>query len=135
MDLAARSSFLLCIMVTLRANLVRYMASSTAASPPPTTYTSKSSKKAASQVAQKEMPLPTNCSSFLQPMGRGCAPVAMMTVLASYSPLVPTSFLVLPEKSTDFMVSLTLSQPNFLACSVILAMRLGPDSPSSCWPG
>ena len=52
MDFAARSSFLLWMIVTFLANLVRYIASSTAESPPPTTYTSKSSKKFASQVAQ-----------------------------------------------------------------------------------
>ncbi len=51
-DFAARSSFLLWMIVTFLANFVRYIASSTAESPPPTTYTSKSSKKFASQVAQ-----------------------------------------------------------------------------------
>ena len=135
MLLAARSSLRRWIMVTLRANLDRYMASSTAESPPPTTYTSKSSKKEASQVAQKEMPLPTNLPSFLQPMGLGKAPVARMTVLARYSPLLPTSFFTSPCSSTLLITSEQRSAPNFLACSVIRAIRLGPLSPSTIWPG
>ena len=86
-------------------------------------------------MAQKEMPLPMNLASFSQPMGLGKAPVATMTALALYSFLALLRTFTSPSSSTLMMVSLARSAPNFLACSVIRAMRLGPLSPSTCWPG
>ena len=130
-DLAARSSSLRWINVTLRAKPVRYIASSTAESPPPTTYTSKSSKKLASHVAQKDTPLPTNSASFLHPIGFGVAPVAIITTRPSYSPLAVITFLTGPSNCTSLIVSDTLSAPNLAACSVILAIKDGPLSPST----
>jgi hypothetical protein len=75
-DFAARSSLRRWITVTLRANFVRYMASSTAASPPPTTYTSKVFKKRrvarrAEADALADELRPRSCSRS----GRGNAPV------------------------------------------------------------
>jgi hypothetical protein len=50
-------------MVTLRANRVRKVASSTAESPQPITVMSWSRKKNPSQVAHHEMPCPDSSSS------------------------------------------------------------------------
>ena len=64
-------------------------------------------------------------------MGRGNAPVAMMTHLASYSPFTPMSFFTGPVSWTSLIMSLTRSTPKCSHCFVIRAIRLGPLSPST----
>ena len=62
----ARSSSRRWTRVTVRANLVRKMASSMAESPPPTTAMSWSRKKKPSQVAQVDRPWPSSAASSVE---------------------------------------------------------------------
>ena len=130
-DLAALSSSLLWIIVTLLPNLVKYIASSTAVSPPPTTYISKSSKKDPSQVAQYETPFPINSFSPGQPIGLDDAPVATITAFDLYTSFLPFNCFIDPCKSTDSISSYTNSAPKCFAWLYILSINVGPDSPST----
>ena len=68
------------LTMTLLANFVRNIPSSMAASPEPMTMTVFPVFAAASQVAQKEMPLSyKNLSSPGAPVSLGLPPLAMMT--------------------------------------------------------
>ena len=78
----ARSSSRRWMIVTVSANLVRNVASSTAESPPPTTAMSWPRKKNPSQVAQVEKPWPIRRSSAGSPSIRDCAPVETITLRA-----------------------------------------------------
>ena len=71
-----------CTSVTLRANRVRKVASSSAVSPPPTTTMSWSRKKKPSQVAHHETPRPDSRSSPGTPSVRYADPIASTTVRA-----------------------------------------------------
>src|SRR5208337_2491011 len=75
------------IKVTLLANRVRNVASSTAESPPPTTAISFPRYRAPSQVAQVLTPLPRYGPSM--PSHRADAPVATIRALAVQSRSVP----------------------------------------------
>ena len=79
MILLARSWSRRTIIVTLVANFVRNMASSTAESPPPTTAISWSRKKKPSQVAHVDTPWPISRPSFSSPSISDCAPVARIS--------------------------------------------------------
>ena len=81
MILDARSSSRRWTMVTVAANRVRNVASSTALSPPPTTTTSWSRKKNPSHVAHHETPLPDRRFSSSRPISRYAEPIARMTAL------------------------------------------------------
>ena len=69
------------LVIMLRANRVRKMASSMAESPPPTTTISLPEKKKPSQVAQEETPCPISFCSLGRPSQRAEAPLAMISVL------------------------------------------------------
>ena len=71
--------------VTLSANFVRNMASSTAESPPPTTAISWPRKKKPSQVAHVDRPWPISRLSASSPSMSDWAPVDTMTVSARCS--------------------------------------------------
>ena len=71
--------------MTLSANRVRNVASSSAESPPPTTAISWPRKKKPSHVAHVETPWPSSWRSESRPSIRACAPVEMMIVCAEYS--------------------------------------------------
>ena len=79
MILLARSWSRRTIIVTLVANLVRNMASSTAESPPPTTAISWSRKKKPSQVAQVDTPWPMSRPRSSRPSISDWAPVDTIT--------------------------------------------------------
>ena len=68
--------------LTLDANLVKNIASSTAAFPPPTTATSFSLKKKPSHVAQAETPNPLNSCSDFKFNHLVCAPVEIIKLSA-----------------------------------------------------
>ena len=70
MILLARSSSRRWMIVTVRANFVRKVASSMAESPPPTTAMSWSRKKKPSQVAHHETPWPESSFSRGRPSSR-----------------------------------------------------------------
>ena len=70
--------------MTLSANLVRNVASSTAESPPPTTAMCWPRKKNPSQVAHVDRPWPISRVSASRPSISDWAPVLTMTASASY---------------------------------------------------
>ena len=118
------------MIVTLSANFVRYIASSTAESPPPITTISHSSKKAPSHVAQYETPLPQCSFSPLQPSSLALAPVATTTAKHSYfTPSLPCTMRVgeLGTSSIFSALALLNSTPNFSACFLKASVRAGPE--------
>ena len=75
------------ISVTLSANLVRNVASSTAESPPPTTAMLWPRKKKPSHVAHVDSPWPSSFDSASSPSINDCAPVDTITESARNSAL------------------------------------------------
>ncbi|KAF5040043.1 hypothetical protein DSECCO2_537620 [anaerobic digester metagenome] len=71
-----------------------------------------------------------NCFSPEQPIGLDEAPVAIITVCPIYSAFLPTKTFSLPSSLTSRISSYTFSAPKCFACSAILSIRVGPDSPS-----
>ena len=119
-----------CTTVTVRANRVRNVASSSALSPPPTTTMSCSRKKKPSQVAHQETPWPDSSFSPGIPSSRYAEPMASTTVSARYSSSPTTTSFGLPVRSTDVTSSVTKTVPNRSACDRSLSMRSGPMTPS-----
>src|SRR6266540_3663678 len=87
-------------MVTLVANRVRKIASSSAESPPPTTARSLLRKKKPSQVAQVETPRPSSLRSESSPSIFAFAPVEMIRALPEYSSSSTQARKGEPERST-----------------------------------
>ncbi len=130
MILLARSSSRRWTRVTVRANRVRKVASSTAESPPPTTRMSFSLKKKPSQVAHQLTPRPDKRSSLGTPIFRYALPVARMTVRArTVSPEPVTSSLTSVSRRIVTMSSLTSSAPKRSAWARSWSIRSGPITP------
>jgi hypothetical protein len=127
----ARSSSRRWTIVTVVANLVRKIASSTAESPPPTTAMGFSRKKKPSQVAHVETPCPSNRCSAGRPSMRADAPVVMIIDLARIS-RSPTQTPNGPPgvSSTRSASAVTNSAPKRSACSRNFIMSSGPRMPS-----
>ena len=106
------------------------MASAAAVLPPPTTMTDLPRKKLPSQVAQYDTPRPCSSSSRSSPSLRGRAPVAMITLLARYSPKAVLSTLGFCVKSTEDTSSPTWFTPKRSACCFMAKASSKPFEPS-----
>ena len=126
----ARNSSRRWTIVRLSANFEMKIESSIAESPPPTTITSSPLKKAPSQTPQVETPWPPSSISPGTPSRLGSAPIARITVLATYSSS-PTQTCWRPpsESSTRVASSLMKRVPKRSAWSRNFVHHLGPHDP------
>jgi hypothetical protein len=102
-----------------------------AESPPPTTTMFWSLKKNPSQVAQVDTPRPMSSRSPGTPSSLAEAPVATMTVSASYAVSPTRTTNGRREKSTAVASSAIMSVPNRSACLRIVSISSGPMTPST----
>ena len=126
----ARNSSRRWMIVTVVANLVRKIASSTAVSPPPTTAIGFSRKKKPSQVAQVDTPCPSSRCSDGRPSIRADAPVVMIIERARNSRSPTETPKGPPERSTASASAVTNSAPKRSACSRNFIISSGPRMPS-----
>ena len=118
------------ITVTLCANLVRKIASSSAESPPPTTAISWPRKKKPSHVAHVETPCPINGSSCSSPSISARAPVDTMTARARYSSAPTHTPKGRAERSTLVTLAVRYSAPKRSAWARNEPISSGPITPS-----
>ena len=88
-------------------------------------------KKKPSQVAQVDTPRPISSRSSASPSSRAEAPVAMITLSASYTPLSARMTNGRLPKSTLVTSSAIMSVPKRSPCLRIVSMRSGPRMPST----
>ena len=118
-------------MVSSEAYLEMKIESSIAESPPPITSTFSPLKKAPSQTPQVETPRPPSSSSPGIPSRRGSAPIARISVLATYSSSPRKTRWTPPsESSTRSASSVTKRVPNFSAWARNWFIISGPMIPS-----
>ncbi len=126
----ARSSSRRCTRVTLVANRVRNVASSTAESPPPTTTSSWPRKKNPSHVAHDDTPRPRRRSSPGMPSHLALAPVEMISERARHSSSPAHTPNGRSERSTRVAAVCSSSASNRAACFSMRSMSSGPRTAS-----